>query len=269
MSKNKQSIKAEEIDEVQAFEPSEVVKDAPKGMVVIPLILAPIVADRMCQRAGVARSVDKCRNAVTDPVDGREWSVSWEGGEADIVCHKSGGSSSQEQVYSQYDRLREAKAKSNHTAKGYTEAYAKQKDTDTPELRESTRAAVEKIVAESDVADRLFAEFEQAHPECLLKRYTGEIAQWTTKVKAEELQVKRYEESCDGWKQKIKDTPDRDDNLKESLAACESVLEQHKAKLAGFKKSLADVEKLAEKVEFSPVEVETIVVPMGAAVCFQ
>lgn len=234
----------------------------------LPLIVAPIVTTKMCERAKLATSVDRCRNSVTDPFDGREWSVSFDGGDADIVVRKTGVGPEREQVLAQYERLRQAKADANYRAKAYKEAYARQKETDTPELRESTRASVEQIIKTSDDADKAFSEFEEDHPECLLKRFMSEATYWKSKVDNEQKVVDRYTKSLADWQTKIDAYAGSDDNLKESYAACKQTLDVHQAQLDSYLSKMESVQNQASKVKVATLADIQILIPVGATVAF-
>jgi chromosome segregation ATPase len=222
----------------------------------------------MCERARMTSSVGKCRNSVTDPEDGREWSVSFEGGDADIVVKKSGASPDREQALAQYERLRQAKADANYRAKAYKDAYARQKETDTPELRESSRSAVEKIVKASDDADKAFREFEKEHPECRLKRFASEEAYWKSKVSSEQKTVDSYAKGLAGWQEKIDSYAGSDDNLKESYAACKQTLDTHQAQLETYLAKAKAVQDEASKVKVDALSDIEILIPVGATVAF-
>lgn len=250
--------------------------------IVIPLCLAPIVSVAMCERAGLQTCVNSCRKAVTDK-DGREWSVVYSGGQDDIVCYKSVATTAQEQIFSQYERLRESKAHANHLAKAYKDAYAKQKNTDTPALRESSRPAVEKIIAASDESDRLFSKFEKAHPECKLKRLKAEESYWTNQANVARLNVKKQETNSAAWQEKIDalpivkvqnddgteaDGPLRDDNLEESLKGSNRVLAELQARLDNAESKLKAVQEAASMVKAPSIEAVIIRIPVGSAVTF-
>lgn len=241
---------------------------APKaqGPVALPLILAPIVSVLMCERAGMQTSVMKYRKAVTDPVDGREWSVRFDGGQSDIVCTKSPQSASQEQVFSQYERLRQFKATADHRAKGYAQAYERQKETDTPEMRESTRAEVERIQKEAADADARFAAFEKDHPECLKKRLLSEIAYWNGKAAVQAKKAALYEKAVEDWLKKADEYKGADDNIQESLAGCRATLAQATAELTAFESERDRLQEQADKIKDGRPDTETVTVPMGASV---
>lgn len=238
--------------------------------IILPLILAPIVGTIMCERAGIATSVQKFRKAVTDPVDGREWSVRFDGGQSDIVCTKSGADPALEQIFSQYERLRQVKQTANHHAARFKTGYAMQKDTDTPELREASRPGVEKMLKESDDADKAFAEFEQLHPECLAKRLTAELSQGKQKLASLTLVVEKTKKSCEEWQAKIDEVadPEKADNLKESLKACEDALQLAVSKVEKQKRLVDKTQKALAEIPVKNLGPVIINVPFGVPVTF-
>lgn len=265
-------------EEQKAPEPVAIDTPSRKKDIVLPWLVAPILSVIYCDRAGIPHGVSKYRKAVTDPVDGREWTVSHDGGKADIIVEKQVASASQDQIFAQYDRLKESKAQANRQKDAYLSAYEKQKETDTPELRESTRKQVEAVVLKSDEADFAFYEFEQLHPECELKRLKSEAAYWTSKVGSQKVQVGKYEKACDEWQKQIdalppnkkdKDSPQRDDNLQESLKSCKDSLGAAKELLNGYQANLKKIETAMAKIDFKPLTADRYLIPYGASVTFK
>lgn len=245
-------------------------------LVIVPLILGPIVTPLLCDAAKVPHRA-KVDKSITDPSDGREWTVRVDGDT--IVCEKASASGEEMRVRDQYARICQVLAQAENRAGRYRRAFDDTEDNTVEELRAGMRPEIDRLIAEADAAKQRFDQFESDHPECKRSRLLSESVSMLGKAEAHKKTVDVYTKAVVDWDKKWDEAkaafkPDKkgeafkDDHIQEMRENAKATLDKAKSDV---KACLAEAGRLREEGEALPERTsvrQTIEIKTGEPVTF-